>query len=58
MYHISGTVEYESFPDVSELWELLSVTHPNYYGSDVIDGYSGLKIPFENYGNYLEKKYE
>lgn len=53
MYNIRAIIEYESFLFSKELWDLLSVTHLNYNGSEVEDGYSGEKILFEDFGNYL-----
>ncbi len=53
MYSIKATLEYEGFHYSKELWDFLRETHFNFDGLKIEDGYSGKKVLFEDFGNYL-----
>jgi len=55
MYKIKVVIKYESFPNVSELWNLLVSSHSNFHNSNVTDVRTGSSICFNEYAEHLEK---
>ena len=55
MYSIEAVTVCASFPNMREIWDLLSDTHPDYIGIEMNVARTDSRIVYEDYGRHLER---